>query len=139
MTTYDADAMSAVPSEGDVLTAERTFTVEDVREFGRITGDQQSIHTDPDEEGRLVLQGLLTGSLMTSIGGDLNYIARTMDFEFRKPVRTGETISCECTIVSTTERDDRYLLEIDVEFSNDSGDIVLEAETTGLVSKPDSG
>lgn len=139
MTLHDADDMPTVPAEGDVLTAERTFTVDDVREFGRMTGDQQSIHTETDEDGRLVVQGLLTASLMTSIGGDLEYMGRTMNFSFRKPVRTGETITCECTVVSRTERDERYLLEIDVEFSNDRGDIVLEAETTGLVRKPDAG
>lgn len=131
MATPDAD----VPAEGDVITRERTFTVDDVREFGAITGDQQSIHTDPDEDGRLVVQGLLTGSLMTEIGGEMGYIARSMELEFRKPVYTGDSITCECTVDATAERDDRYDLEIDVEFRNESGAVVADAHTTGLVWK----
>ena len=85
MTTDGSDEQANVFAEGDVITHERTFTAEDVREFGKITGDQQSIHTDSDEEGRLVVHGLLTGSLMTKIGGDLSYVARTMEYEFRDP------------------------------------------------------
>lgn len=138
MTSDGADDATDIPAEGEVLSAERRFTVDEVREFGRITGDDQAIHTDTDEDGRIIVQGLLAGSMMTSIGGDLNYIARTMDFEFRKPVRTGQTISCDCTVVSKTEREDRYLLDFDVQFSNDRGETVIEAESSGLIRKPDS-
>jgi acyl dehydratase len=124
-----------VPQVGDVLTHERTFTNAEVREFGEITGDQQSIHTDPDEEGRLVVQGLLTGSLMTKIGGDLRYTARTMEYDFRRPVYTGQPITCEWTVQSRTERDDRYRLENDVVYRNGDDEVVVDASTSGLVWK----
>lgn len=123
------------PAEGDVITHERTVTAEEVCEFSKITGDQQSIHTEPDEEGRLVVHGLLTGLLMTKIGGDLSYIARTMEYEFRKPVYTGESITCEWTVESKMEQKDRYLLENDVVYRNESGDVVVDAKTTGLIWK----
>ncbi len=135
MTIDGADEQADVPAEGDVITHERTFTAEEVGEFSKITGDQQSIHTEPDEEGRLVVHGLLTGSLMTKIGGDLSYIARTMEYEFRKPVYTGESITCEWTVESKTEQEDRYLLENDVVYRNESGDVVVDARTTGLIWK----
>lgn len=128
---------SEVPEAGDVITHERTFTAEDVTEFGEITGDQQSIHTDPDEEGRLIVQGLLTGSLMTKIGGDLSYIARTMEYEFLKPVYTGVAITCEWTVESKTEREDRYLLDNRVIYRDGDGTVVLEAYTSGLIWKAD--
>lgn len=131
MSTDGAD----IPAAGDVFTHSRTFTTEDVREFGTITGDQQSIHTEPDEAGRLVVQGLLTGSLMTKIGGDLSYIARTMEYEFLQPVYTGESITCEWTVETRTEQDDRYRLENDVVFRNEDGEVVVEASTTGLIWK----
>ena len=126
-----------VPETGDLITHERTFTAEDVSEFGEITGDQQSIHTDPDEEGRLIVQGLLTGSLMTKIGGDLSYIARTMEYEFLKPVYTGVAITCEWTVESKTEREDRYLLDNRVIYRDGDGTVVLEAYTSGLIWKAD--
>lgn len=122
-----------VPHEGDVFTHGRTFTADEVRAFGELTGDQQSIHTEPDDGGRLVLQGLLTGSLMTKIGGDLNYIARTMEYEFRRPVYTGETVTCEWTVESVDERADRYLLENSAVYHNEADELVIEAKTTGLI------
>ncbi len=48
--------------------------------------------------GRLVIQGLLTATLPTKIGGDNNVLARTMNFEFLRPVFTGDAIICEVTI-----------------------------------------
>lgn len=124
-----------VPDEGDVITHERTFTPDEVREFGSMTGDTQAIHTEPDDDGRLVVQGLLSGSLMTTIGGDLEYIARTIAFEFLKPVYTGESICCELTVTTVTEREDRYHMETDVVFRNESDDVVIEASSSGLIWK----
>jgi acyl dehydratase len=138
MPTEEPDERADIPTEGDVITHERIFTAEDVREFGEITGDQQSIHTDPDEDGRLIAQGLLTGSLMTKIGGDLSYIAQTMEYEFRRPVFTGETITCEWTVESVAEREDRYLLENDVVYHNGDDEIVVDASTTGLIWKDET-
>lgn len=135
MTSRGSDERTDVPGEGSVITYERTFTAEDVLAFGEFTGDQQAIHTEPDDEGRLFVQGLLTGSLMTKIGGDLSFIARTMDFEFRRPVFTGETITCEWTVESKTEREDRYLLDNAVVFFNERGEIVVDAGTSGLIWK----
>ncbi|AGN00745.1 MaoC domain-containing protein dehydratase [Salinarchaeum sp. Harcht-Bsk1] len=133
--TEHPDGPPEVPVVGDGLTHERSFTTEEVLEYGRLTGDDQPIHTEPDEDGRLVVQGLLTGSLATKIGGDLNYVARTMEFEFRKPVYTGERITCECTVESRSEQEDRYLLEIDVEYRNDGGDVVAAGATSGVIWK----
>jgi len=46
----------------------------------------------------LVVQGLLTATLPTKVGGDNNVLARTMNFEFLRPVFTGDTIICEVKI-----------------------------------------
>lgn len=135
MTSAGSRDQPSVPEEGDVFTHERTFTPDEVREFGRLTGDTQPIHTEPDEDGRLVLQGLLSGSIVTSIGADLEYVARTMEFEFLQPVYTGESITCELTVTTVTERDDRYHLENDVVFRNEDEEVVIEAHSTGLIWK----
>jgi acyl dehydratase len=127
--------MAFPPAEGDVHTYERTFTREDVRRFGEISGDQQAIHTEPDEEGRLVVQGLLTATLPTKIGGDLSYIARSMEFDFLQPVRTGATISCEWTNETVEERPDRYNVTSSVVCSNPDDETVMEARIDGLIWK----
>jgi len=48
---------------GDSATWERTFTEEDVRSFATISGDQDVHHVTPDEQGRLMVHGLLTATL----------------------------------------------------------------------------
>ncbi|WP_028782301.1 hotdog domain-containing protein [Thalassobacillus devorans] len=83
---------------GDTITFERTFTKEDVKIFTKVSGDEGVHHLTPDEQGRLVVQGLLTATLPTKIGGDHNVMARTMNFEFIRPVFTGDTIVCEAVI-----------------------------------------
>lgn len=84
--------------EGDIITFERTFTIRDVELFTEISGDEGIHHITPDEQGRLVVQGLLTATLPTKVGGDHNVLARTMNFEFLRPVFSGDTIICEVKI-----------------------------------------
>jgi hypothetical protein len=47
---------------GEIITFERNFTVEDVELFTKISGNEGSHHVTPDEQGRLVIQGLLTAT-----------------------------------------------------------------------------
>lgn len=123
------------PKEGDVHTHERTFSIEDVLEFGEMSGDQQRIHTVPDEDGRLIVHGLLTATIPTKIGGDNNFIARSMDFRFQKPIYTEETISCRGTIETVEEREDRYDGTVSVVCKNENDETVMVAEFDGLVWK----
>lgn len=83
---------------GDIITFERTFTNVDVELFTKVSGDEGTHHTTVDDLGRLVIQGLLTATLPAKIGGDNNVLARTMNFEFLRPVFTGDKIICEVTI-----------------------------------------
>lgn len=122
------------PAEGDVYTHERTFTEETVRQFGELSGDQQAIHTDPDEQGRLVVQGLLTATLPTKIGGDLGCLARSMEFEFHSPVYTGETVTCEWTNEHIEEREDRYELMASIVCHTEETS-VMSATIDGLIWK----
>ncbi|HJQ22647.1 MAG TPA: MaoC family dehydratase N-terminal domain-containing protein [Blastocatellia bacterium] len=83
---------------GDVLSWQRTFTEEDIRAFTRMSGDEGVHHLEYDAQGRLMAQGLLTATLPTKIGGDMNFIARELCFQFLRPVYAGDTITCEVTI-----------------------------------------
>ena len=83
---------------GEIIRFQRTFTKEDVDIFTKVSKDEGEHHTNPDELGRFVVQGLLTATLPTKIGGDYNVLARTMNFEFLRPVFTGDTIDCVVTI-----------------------------------------
>lgn len=135
MPTNGSDTDTEVPNEGDLITHERTITIEDVREFAEVSGNQQLTPTESDDEGRATVPELLIGSLMTKIGSDIRYLARTVELDFRREINTDELITCEWTVESKEERDDRYLLENTVVYYDENGDIVGTGNTTGIVWK----
>ncbi len=124
-----------LPEEGDTYSYERTFTVEEVEQFTELSGDAQPIHTEPDDDGRLMAQGLLTATLPTKIGGGLEVLAHRMDLRFERPVYTGQTITCTWTNEKVDEREDRYDITAEVVCTNDDGTTVLTATIEGLIWK----
>ena len=64
-------------------------------------------------------------------------LAHEMRFEFRRPVHTGETVTCEWTHETVEERADRYAVTADVVCTKGSGETVLTAEVEGFVRKED--
>ncbi|MGJ9457352.1 enoyl-CoA hydratase [Oceanobacillus sp. CF4.6] len=119
---------------GDIITFERTFTGRDVELFIEISGDEGIHHITPDEKGRLVIQGLLTATLPTKIGGDNNVLARTMNFEFLRPVFTGDTIICKVTI-EKYEKQDNNRISILASFvcTNQNEKQVLKGNFAGVI------
>lgn len=119
---------------GKIITFERTFTERDVELFIEISGDEGIHHKTPDEQGRLVIQGLLTATLPTKIGGDHNVLARNMNFEFLRPVFTGDTILCEVKI-EKYERQDNNRTAIIASFSceNQNEKEVLKGDFSGVI------
>lgn len=118
---------------GDIITFERTFTTKDV--FTEVSCDEGVHHITPDEQGRLVIQGLLTATLPTKIGGDANVLARTMNFEFIRPVFTGDTIKCEVEIQSFEWAESKKRTSIGTTFTckNQDGKEVLKGSFAGVI------
>jgi acyl dehydratase len=121
---------------GDTNAWERTFTEEDVRLFAKISGDQGIHHITPDEQGHLMVHGLLTATLPTKLGGDLNYIARELAFEFLRPVYVGDTIRCETTITSLEQQNGRQKMASTITCRNQHGKEVLRGHTHGVILTP---
>jgi 3-hydroxybutyryl-CoA dehydratase len=120
-------------SEGDTTSYERTFTREDVERFAEISNDAGEHHVEADEEGRLMVHGLLTATLPTKLGGDIDYVARTMDLTFHRPVYTGETIRCEMTTTTVEPQEGRTRVQSRAECTNEEGEVVLVGEYDGVV------
>lgn len=117
-----------------MITFARTFTKEDVELFTKISGDEGIHHIAPDEQGRLVIQGLLTATLPTKIGGDLNVLARTMDFEFLRPVFTGDTIICNVEIERYEKQENgRTAITAGIICENRHGKEVLKGSFSGII------
>lgn len=101
--------------------------------FTRVSGDEGAHHVTPDEQGRLVIQGLLTATLPTKIGGDNNVLARTMNFEFIRPVFTGDTIICEVTIDQFEKQDNRTHITASFLCENQKEKEVLRGNFAGVI------
>ncbi|HZW68174.1 MAG TPA: enoyl-CoA hydratase [Pseudogracilibacillus sp.] len=119
---------------GDIIRFERTFTKEDVAVFTDVSKDEGRHHREVDELDRLVVQGLLTATLPTKIGGDLNVLARTMVFEFLRPVFTKDTIVCEVTIEKYEGvKDNRIAIETSFTCINQEDKQVLKGSFAGVI------
>ncbi|WP_404431893.1 MaoC family dehydratase N-terminal domain-containing protein [Sutcliffiella horikoshii] len=118
---------------GEVLTYFRTFTVEEILQFGEVSGDQGRHHVEKDEHGRLMVHGLLTASIGTKIGGDMNYIAREMNMEFLRPVFTGDTITCEATLTDVQQQEGYKQVQVTSIYTNQKGKQVLLGSSKGII------
>jgi acyl dehydratase len=120
---------------GQKFSYDRVFTVADVEAFARLTGDAGRHHVTPDAEGRVMVQGLLTATLPTKFGGDINYLARDMRFEFVRPVYTGDAIVTEVVCTEAVDEDRVVRLSFDVVCKNQHGKEVLKGSTNGVIRK----
>ena len=113
----------------------RTFTDGDVSLYCGLTGDYNPFHLDEtfaraSKVGARIVPGLLTGSMMTHVGGMLGTLGAEMTFSFLAPVYIGDTITC---VVTIAEIDERGIATAVVEMVNQDGKRVVEA---GWVGKP---
>ena len=120
---------------GQTFTFRRIFTDGDVALFCGVTGDYNPYHQDESfakesPYGRLTIPGLLTGSMLTRIGGLLGFLATQMSFEYLAPVFVGDTITCTVTIAEKNEEKHRILASAG--FVNQDGVEVLRASFGGF-------
>ena len=103
--------------------------------FCGVTGDYNPYHQDEafareSWYGRVTIPGLLTGSMLTHIGGLLGFLATEMSFEYLAPVFVGDTITCTVTIAEKNEEKRRILASAG--FVNQDGVEVLRASFGGF-------
>ncbi len=118
---------------GDTFTLSRTFTEELTRAFGELSRDYNPVHYDPriasaKRLSGLICHGLLVGSLLTEVGGQIGWLATGIDFRFVKPVFFGDTVTCRFTLL---EVDERGRARASAVFANQDGTTVVEAILTG--------
>lgn len=118
---------------GDTFTVARTFQEHETRAFGELSRDRNPVHYDRRYAAAkrfdgLICHGLLVGSLITEIGGEIGWLATGMEFRFRRPVFFGDTVTCVLTV---TEVDGRGRAKARAVFTNQHGTTVLEAAMSG--------
>lgn len=120
---------------GDSFTASRTFTEEETRLFEEFSRDQNPVHSNlPFALGKgfngLICHGLLVGSLLSQIGGQLAMLASGMNFRFRQPVYFGDTVTCTLVI---EEMGDGGRVKCSALFINQEGKTVIEGQLFGIL------
>lgn len=120
---------------GDTFTVLRRFSEQDMLKFADITRDYNPVHFDARFSGsknfkERICHGLLVGSLLTEIGGQIGWLASVMNFRFKQPVYFGETITCRFTI---TNIDARRRAWAEAVYTSQDGSLVLEAELEGIL------
>ena len=122
-------------AQGDSFVVSRTFTEQDTLVFADVSKDYNPVHFDQrfaraKNFHSRICHGLLVGSLLTEIGGQIGWLASGMNFRYRKPVYFGDTIECRFAI---TDIDDRNRAIAEVVFTNQNDEIVIEASVTGII------
>jgi 3-hydroxybutyryl-CoA dehydratase len=120
---------------GDVFNVTRTFTEADVIAFAHISRDYNPIHFERRFAGTkgisgLICHGLLVGSMLTEIGGQIGWLASGVNYKFSKPVHYNDTITCTLTI---TRMDEKGKAAAKAEFVNQHGVLVMQAELFGII------
>ncbi len=123
---------------GQTFTFRRTFTDGDVAMFCGVTSDYNPYHQDEafareSPYGRLTIPGLLTGSMLTHIGGLLGFLATEMSFEYLAPVFVGDSVSCTVPVAEKDEAKRR--IAASAGFVNQDGVEVLRARFFGFPSR----
>jgi acyl dehydratase len=77
--------------------------------------------------------GLLTATLPTKIGGDMNFIARELTFRFYRPVFAGDTIECAVTLVRVEPADGFTNVTSEWICRNQNGKEVMTGRADGIV------
>jgi acyl dehydratase len=121
------------PEAGQKATYQRKFTIDDVRAFAELSGDKGSHHMEADSQGRVMVQGLLTATIPTKLGGDMNYIARHIVYDFMRPVFAGDTITCEGTVEKVEPAEGRLNVSLSFSCRNQDGNEVLRGKTDGII------
>jgi acyl dehydratase len=122
-------------SPGTAFTVTRTFSESQVSQFADLTRDYNPVHFDPrfvaiKEFKHRICHGLLVGSLITEIGGQIGWLASGMNFRFKHPVYFGDTVTCTMTIVDI---DAKGKAKADAIFVNQDDIVVLTVHLTGRV------
>ena len=120
---------------GDTFTISRCFTEKDMMTFADITRDYNAVHfnsrfSEAKNLKNRICHGLLVGSMLTEIGGQIGWLASVMNFRFKQPVYFGDTITCRFTI---TDIDERLRASAEAVYFNQDGNLVLEAELKGIL------
>ena len=121
------------PSVGQSARRTRSVTAGDIELFTAISGDRNPIHYDDavaraTRFGGIVVQGGVTSAILNAVVAEElpgpGTVFLHVDWNFRAPVRPGDTITGEGTVTSV--REDKPITELATRVLRDDGTVVLD-------------
>jgi acyl dehydratase len=117
--------------------ARRTRVVQarDIELFTELTGDRNPLHYDEERAGRsrfggIIVQGGVTSGLLNAVvAEDLpgpGSVFLHVDWNFRAPVRPGDTITAEVEVLEA--REDKPVTKLRTAITNQDDVVVLDGE-----------
>ncbi|GIK87280.1 MAG: bifunctional enoyl-CoA hydratase/phosphate acetyltransferase [Betaproteobacteria bacterium] len=124
---------------GDRASIERTLTAADIQLFAAMSGDINPQHIDAEFAASTRFQGVIAhgmwgAALISAVlgtrlpGPGTIYIGQTL--EFHAPVRVGDTLTVDVTVLSRDEAKHRLVLEC--RCTNQDGKVVIRGEASVL-------
>ena len=120
------------PKLNDELSFTRHITREDILSFAETSQDHGIHHVEGE---KLLAHGLLVATLPTKLGGDLNFIASQMVFDFIKPVYENDIVTCTGKIEKIIEQSKRYKVWFSFVCHNENREEVLKGTSHGMIWK----
>jgi len=133
MTTPDPVWPNGVPAAGRSARRSRTVSADDIRLFTEISGDRNPLHYDEEAArgtrfGGIVVQGGITSAILNAVvAEDLpgpGTVFLRVNWNFRAPVRPGDTITGEVTVIRA--REDKPITELETRVTLGDGTVVLD-------------
>ncbi len=124
---------NGMPAVGQTARRARAVTVQDIEAFTALSGDRNPLHYDAEiakatRFGGIVVQGGVTSAILNAVvAEDLpgpGSVFLQVNWNFKAPVRPGDTIVGETRIVKV--RDDKPITELETTVRLADGSIVLE-------------
>lgn len=131
-------------SVGDQASFSKTITESDIHAFSSITADFNPIHVDEvyattsslgRKMGGRIAQGMLSASLFSTLvgmyipGKGALYVSQSCSF--KSPVKPGDTIRAECTVIEKMEKNRIRMKTVCV---NQHGKIVIDGEAVAIAA-----
>jgi acyl dehydratase len=122
-----------MPEVGQVAQRTRMVTAKHIELFTAISGDRNPLHYDAEAArrtrfGGIVVQGGITSAILNAVvAEDLpgpGTVFLHVDWNFRAPVRPGDTITGEVRV--TKVREDKPITELETRVLLADGSVVLE-------------
>lgn len=135
--SMDGDSVwpRGAPRVGDTARRIRAVTAEDIGRFTEISGDRNPLHYDEElarasRFGEIVVQGGVTTAILNAVvAEDLpgpGTVFLNVNWDFRAPVRPGDTITGEVEVVEV--RDDKPITRLRTRVVRDDGVTAVEGD-----------